>query len=57
MTKRSVSPAGNIPNMPPWRASIIRQGYSGAAFDQAAGDLEGLARPLWGLAPAQAGGV
>jgi len=35
----------------------IRLGYSGAAFDQAAGDLEGFARPLWGLAPAQAGGA
>lgn len=35
----------------------IRLGLSGAAFNQAAADLEGYARPLWGLAPAAVGGA
>lgn len=35
----------------------IRFGHGAASFDQAAADLEGFARPLWGLAPAQAGGA
>ena len=35
----------------------IRLGTWQASFDQAAADLEGYARLLWGLAPAQAGGA
>jgi hypothetical protein len=35
----------------------LRLSATGAHFDQAAADLEGYARLLWGLAPAQAGGA
>ncbi|WP_119392392.1 DUF2264 domain-containing protein [Taklimakanibacter lacteus] len=35
----------------------VRLGPAAAWFDQAAADLEGFARPLWGLAAAQAGGA
>lgn len=35
----------------------VRLDASAAHFDQAAADLEGYARLLWGLAPAQAGGA
>ncbi|MEU8356236.1 DUF2264 domain-containing protein [Nonomuraea sp. NPDC048882] len=34
----------------------VRLGSSGAAFDDTAAELEGFARPLWGLAPLAAGG-
>jgi hypothetical protein len=34
----------------------VRLGSSGAHFHVAAADLEGLARPIWGLAPLAAGG-
>lgn len=34
----------------------LRLGVTGAHFHEAAADLEGLARPLWGLAPLVAGG-
>lgn len=34
----------------------LRVGPGGAAFAEAAADLEGFARPLWGLAPLAAGG-
>lgn len=34
----------------------LRLGATGAHFHEAAADLEGLARPLWGLAPLIAGG-
>lgn len=34
----------------------LRLGVTGAHFHEAAADLEGLARPLWGLAPLLAGG-
>ncbi|WP_332302719.1 DUF2264 domain-containing protein [Rhizobium sp. GR12] len=40
----------------PGRARI-RLSAGGAVFDRAAADLEGFARPLWGLAPAAAGGA
>lgn len=35
----------------------IRLAHGSASFDQDAADLEGFARLLWGLAPAQAGGA
>lgn len=35
----------------------VRIGHAGAHPDAVATDLEGFARPLWGLAPAQAGGA
>jgi len=35
----------------------IRLDAAGAHFDRAAADFEGFARPLWGLAPAAAGGA
>ncbi|WP_293855382.1 DUF2264 domain-containing protein [uncultured Alsobacter sp.] len=35
----------------------IRLGHDSAHFDRAAADFEGFARPLWGLAPAAAGGA
>jgi hypothetical protein len=34
----------------------VRLGSTGAIFDEAAAELEGFARPLWGLAPLGAGG-
>jgi hypothetical protein len=34
----------------------LRLGMTGAHFTEASGDLEGLTRPLWGLAPLIAGG-
>lgn len=34
----------------------VRLDMAGASFDRAAADLEGFARPLWGLAPLAAGG-
>ncbi|MGV2105992.1 DUF2264 domain-containing protein [Agrobacterium vitis] len=34
----------------------VRLGASGAIFDHAAADLEGFARPLWGIVPFAAGG-
>ena len=40
----------------PGRARV-RLSSAGAVFDRAAADLEGFARPLWGLAPAAAGGA
>jgi hypothetical protein len=36
--------------------ALIRVGYTGTHFDEAAAQLEGFARPLWGLAPLLAGG-
>jgi len=38
-------------------AARVRIDASGAVFDQAAAELEGFARPLWGLAAAAAGGL
>lgn len=35
----------------------VRLSSGGAVFDRAAADLEGFARPLWGLAPAAVGGA
>jgi hypothetical protein len=35
----------------------VRLGFSGAHFDVHAAELEGFARPLWGLAPLTAGGA
>lgn len=35
----------------------IRRSDAGAEFDAVAAELEGFARPLWGLAPAAAGGA
>jgi hypothetical protein len=35
----------------------VRLSATGAHFDRAAADLEGFARPLWGLAPLAAGGA
>jgi hypothetical protein len=35
----------------------VRLGFSGAHFDNAAAELEGFSRPLWGLAPLAAGGA
>lgn len=37
-------------------AARVRLGSTGATFDATAADLEGFARPLWGLAPLAAGG-
>lgn len=37
-------------------AARVRLDGAGAHFDRAAADLEGFARPLWGLAPLSAGG-
>lgn len=34
----------------------VRLGHTGAQFDDTAAELEGFARPLWGLAPLAAGG-
>jgi hypothetical protein len=34
----------------------VRLGYTGAHYDDHAAELEGFARPLWGLAPLAAGG-
>lgn len=34
----------------------VKLGYSGAHFSERAAELEGFARPLWGLAPLAAGG-
>ena len=34
----------------------VRLGSTGTSFDPVAADLEGFARPLWGLAPLRAGG-
>ncbi|WP_064685996.1 DUF2264 domain-containing protein [Rhizobium bangladeshense] len=34
----------------------VRLGAAGAIFDRAAADLEGFARPLWGIVPLAAGG-
>jgi hypothetical protein len=36
--------------------ALIRCGYTGTRFDEAAAQIEGYARPLWGLAPLLAGG-
>lgn len=36
--------------------SRVRLDESAAVFDQAASDLEGFARPLWGICPLAAGG-
>jgi hypothetical protein len=38
-------------------AACVRLGFSGAHFDNAAAELEGFSRPLWGLAPLAAGGA
>ena len=35
----------------------VRLSATAAHFDRAAADLEGFARPLWGLAPLAAGGA
>jgi hypothetical protein len=34
----------------------VRRGHSGALFDNHAAELEGFARPLWGIVPLAAGG-
>ena len=34
----------------------VRLDMAGTTFDRSAADLEGFARPLWGLAPLAAGG-
>jgi hypothetical protein len=38
-------------------AARVRLGFSGAHYDDNAAELEGFARPLWGLAPLAAGGA
>ncbi|MFW8643426.1 DUF2264 domain-containing protein [Rhizobium beringeri] len=37
-------------------APVYALGAAGAIFDRAAADLEGFARPLWGIVPLVAGG-
>lgn len=37
-------------------AARVRLGYTGAIFDDHAAELEGFARPLWGVVPLAAGG-
>src|ERR1700692_4594846 len=37
-------------------AARVRLDMASATFDRSAADLEGFARPLWGLAPLAAGG-
>ena len=43
---------GTSPN-----GALIRCGYTGTRFDETAAQIEGYARPLWGLAPLLAGGA
>ena len=38
-------------------AARVRVGYTGAHFDNHAAELEGFARPLWGIVPLVAGGA
>ncbi len=47
-----------VPLMPHYSdgCARVRLDMSGALFDRSAADLEGFARPLWGLAPLAAGG-
>lgn len=52
--KTLVAPLDNY--VSPGKARV-RLSASGAVFDRAAADLEGFARPLWGLAPAAVGGA
>lgn len=44
-----------LPHFSPGRARV-RLGHSGARHDVTSADLEGFARPLWGIAPLAAGG-
>ena len=44
-----------VPHVSPGRARV-KLGATAAHFDPAAAELEGFARPLWGLAPLAAGG-
>jgi hypothetical protein len=44
-----------VPFFTPGRA-CVRLGYTGTRFDEIGAQIEGFARPLWGLAPLLAGG-